>query len=981
MVKRKRRSAANQPSLFDFIKPVNKASKGDVRRVDRVEEVVDSKDSNRTSRHIIEEILGIASSRKTSVATVSEKSQQDVNIVGKHADALSTRDSTTITLTSKSIVKSSDNEVKNNAKKGDYGFEAVKLVDISRIPKYGNLDLVKTLVEADNGVSGYLLDVYYDGSKGVATVRLYDDENNVMYVWFDATGHKPYFLTDLPPDKIQGVRDVVSHPGFDHLETVEKFDLLRWTKRRVTKIVVKTPDIVRVLRDKVPRAWEANIKYHHNYIYDLQLIPGMKYRVAGKKLEPIEFEVGEEEKRKIAEAFKDENESTIRMAIEWLPIFEQPPPKMKMLAVDIEVFTPFKGRVPSASEASYPVISVGFASNDGLRLVFILARQGLVWGEKAPKDYKSEAIVEIFDSERALILETIRLIANYPLILTFNGDNFDFPYLYNRALKLGIPKQLLPFRFTRTHVSLRYGLHIDLYKFFSIRAIQSYAFGNAYKEFTLDAIAQALLGEKKVEIETTVSDLTAIELVTYNLRDAELTLKLVTFNGELVWKLIVLLMRISKLPLEDVTRSQVSAWIKSLFYWEHRRRGYLIPTREEIVQMKGRVKSAAIIKGKKYQGAIVLDPPSGVFFRVVVLDFASLYPSIIKKWNLSYETINPAYCPESKLAEIPGLGHKVCVAYPGLTAQIVGLLRDYRVKIYKKKAKDKSLSDIERQWYDVVQSAMKVYINASYGVFGAENFPLYAPPLAESVTAIGRYAITETLKRAAELGLKVLYGDTDSLFIWNPDKESLEELRRYVDERFGLELEIDKEYKFVTFSGLKKNYIGVYPDGSVDIKGLLVKKRNTPEFLKKEFKEIIAILSNVNTVEEFVKAREVIRERLKKIYYKLKDFEYNLDELAIKMAVTKRLEEYTKHIPQHVRAALQLKRVGIEVLPGDVITFVKVRGKDSVKPIQLARLLEVDVEKYIEHVKSSFEQVLTAISISWDEIIGASKLEAFFGKR
>ena len=977
MVKRKKRPLTNQPSLFDFIKTAAKASGGSARKVNRVEEAIES---NRTSRRIIEEILGIVGSKRTSAAVVSKKSRQDAGTIGKHISRPLTNDATVITAASKNIVGSSDNRVEDGTKKGGYSFEVVKTVDSSKIPKYSNLDLVKTLVEAGNGVSGYLLDVYYDGSRGVAAVRLYDDENNIMYVWFDATGHKPYFLTDLPPDKIQGIRGIVSHPSFDHLETVEKFDLLKWTKRRVTKIVVKTPDVVRVLRDKVPRAWEANIKYHHNYIYDLQLIPGMKYRVVGKKLEPIELEVGEEEK-KIIEKFKGENESTIKMAIEWLPIFEQPPPKMKMLAVDIEVFTPFKGRVPSVAEASYPVISVGFASNDGLRLVFVLARQGLVWGEKVPEAYKPEAVVEIFDSERAVILETIRLIANYPLVLTFNGDNFDFPYLYNRALKLGIPKQLLPFRFTRTHVSLRYGIHIDLYKFFSIRAIQSYAFGNAYKEFTLDAIAQALLGEKKVEVETTISDLAATELVAYNLRDAELTLKLMTFNGELVWKLIVLLMRISKLPLEDVTRSQVSAWIKSLFYWEHRRRGYLIPTREEIVQMKGKVKSAAIIKGKKYQGAIVLDPPSGVFFRVVVLDFASLYPSIIKKWNLSYETINPAYCPESKLVDIPGLGHKVCMAYPGLTAQIVGLLRDYRVKIYKKKAKDKSLSDMERQWYDVVQSAMKVYINASYGVFGAENFPLYAPPLAESVTAIGRFAITETLRKAGELGLKVLYGDTDSLFIWNPDKDSLEELRRYVDERFGLELEIDKEYKFVTFSGLKKNYIGVYPDGSVDIKGLLVKKRNTPEFLKKEFKEIIAILSDVNTVEEFVKAREAIRERLKKIYYKLKDFEYNLDELAIRMAVTKRLEEYTKHIPQHVRAALQLKRVGIEVLPGDVITFVKVRGKDGVKPIQLARLLEVDVEKYIEHVKSSFEQVLTAISISWDEIIGASRLEAFFGKR
>ncbi|HIP64979.1 MAG TPA: DNA-directed DNA polymerase I, partial [Pyrodictium sp.] len=660
-----------------------------------------------------------------------------------------TSGATTITVASNNIVESSDNKAGDGVRKDDYSFEIAKIVESSEIPKYGNLDLTKTLVEASEGVSGYLLDVYYDGSRGVAAVRLYDDRDNVMYVWFDATGHKPYFLTDLPPDKIQGIRGIVSHPGFDYLETVEKFDLLRWTKRRVTKIVVKTPDVVRVLRDKVPRAWEANIKYHHNYIYDLQLIPGMKYKVVGKKLEPIEFKVGEEEEKKIIEKFRGENESTIRMAVEWLPIFEQPPPKIKMLAVDIEVFTPFKGRIPSATEASYPVISVGFASNDGLKLVFVLARQGLVWGEKISEAYRPEAVVEVFDSERALILETIRLIANYPLILTFNGDNFDFPYLYNRALKLGIPKHLLPFRFTRTHVSLRYGVHIDLYKFFSIRAVQSYAFGNAYKEFTLDAIAQALLGEKKAEVETTVSDLTVAELVAYNLRDAELTLKLMTFNGELVWKLIVLLMRISKLPLEDVTRSQVSAWIKSLFYWEHRRRGYLIPTREEIVRMKGEVKSAAIIKGKKYQGAIVLDPPSGVFFKVVVLDFASLYPSIIKKWNLSYETINPAYCPESKLVEIPGLGHKVCMAYPGLTAQIVGLLRDYRVKIYKKKAKDKSLSDIERQWYDVVQSAMKVYINASYGVFGAENFPLYAPPLAESVTAIGRFAITESLKKAS----------------------------------------------------------------------------------------------------------------------------------------------------------------------------------------------------------------------------------------
>ncbi len=846
----------------------------------------------------------------------------------------------------------------------------------------GGLSVLREPPAASDGFTGYLLDVYYDGGVGRAVVKLVGDDGIRVYV--DGTGHMPYFLTDLPPDKVRGLRDIVGHPGFDHLEVVEKFDLLRWTRRRLTKIVVKTPDVVRVLRNKVPRAWEANIKYHHNYIYDLGLVPGMKYRVAGRSLEPVGFDVSPEEEEWIRGVFRGEDEETVKLAVKWLPLFEEPPPSLETVAFDIEVFTPFKGRIPDAGEASYPVISVSFADSGGWRCVFVLARPGAVFGERVPGEFPRDAFIEIYDSERALVFDAIRVIANYPLVVSFNGDAFDMPYLYNRALKLGIDRRLLPFRFTGggggqhvATVKLRYGLHIDLYRFYSIKAIQTYAFGNAYKEFTLDAIAQALLGEKKIAVESTVSDLSLAELVAYNMRDADLTLKLISFDHYLPWKLIVLLMRISKLPLEDVTRSAVSAWIKSLLYWEHRRRGYLIPTREEVVQLKGEVRSSAIIKGKKYQGAIVIDPPSGVFFNIVVLDFASLYPTIIKRWNLSYETVNPAYCPGGELVEVPGVGHKVCMSIRGLTSMIVGLLRDYRVRIYKRKAKDKSLGEDERRWYNVVQAAMKVYINASYGVFGAESFPLYAPPLAESVTAIGRYSIMQTLRRAGELGLKVVYGDTDSLFLWSPPEHALRELQEYVEREFGLELEVDKVYKFVTFSGLKKNYVGVTSDGKVVVKGLQAKKRNTPEFLKKEFREVLAVLTSISSPEEFVKARDAIREKLREVYRKLKNYEYNLDELAIRMALGKRIEEYTKNMPQHVRAALQLKRVGIEVLPGDVITFVKVRGREGVKPIQLARLLEVDVDKYVEHMRSSFEQLLAALNMSWDEVVGASRLEAF----
>ncbi len=849
------------------------------------------------------------------------------------------------------------------------------------LEKLSMYPLVRRPMEAPENVQLYLLQTLYDGERGVAAAKLLDPRTGSMYIYHDKTGYMPYFLTDLPPDKLQEVREVIRHPGFDHIEVVEKFDLLRWQRLKVTKIVVKTPDVVPALRDKVPRAWEANIKFHHNYIYDRALVPGMLHVVEKGVLKQVPPEHTPEEEEKIRKIFEGEDESTIEMAINWYPLFEQEPPKPHRLAIDIEVFTPFKGRIPDASKASYPVISVAFASDEGWRAIFILHRPRLR-AERPSGELPKGVHIEIFDDERALLLETFRLIANYPVVVTFNGDNFDFQYLYNRAIKLGISREHIPFKLYRDYISLEYGLHLDLYRFFTIKAVQSYAFGNAYKEFTLDAIASALLGEHKVAVESTISDLSLLDLVRYNVRDAELTLRLTTFNDDLVWKLIILLMRISKLPLEDVTRSQVSAWVRSLLYWEHRRKGYLIPTREEIQRLKGQTTSSAIIKGKKYQGALVLDPPSGIFFDIVVLDFASLYPSIIKRWNLSYETVNPVYCPDSRLVEVPDVGHKVCMSIPGLTAQIVGLLRDYRVKIYKKRAKDKSLPNKLRAWYSTVQAAMKVYINASYGVFGAETFPFYTPPVAESVTAIGRYTIRATLQKAAELGLFVLYGDTDSLFIWHPERGALKELQDYVEEKFGLDLEVDKVYRFVTFSGLKKNYIGVYEDGTVDVKGLVAKKRNTPEFLKKEFSDILKIIGSIENAEGFIKARREIVERLRGVYRKLRDLEYNLDELAVKMALNKPIEAYTKNTPQHVKAARQLVAAGVQVLPGDVISFVKVRGREGVKPVQLARLTEVDIDKYVDTMKSIFEQMLSSINVTWDEVLGASRLESFlFGGR
>ncbi len=319
----------------------------------------------------------------------------------------------------------------------------------------------------------------------------------------------------------------------------------------------------------------------------------------------------------------------------------------------------------------------------------------------------------------------------------------------------------------------------------------------------------------------------------------------------------------------------------------------------------------------------------------------------------------------------------MCFDKLGITAEITGLLRDFRVKIYKKKAKNPNATPEQKSLYEVVQSAMKVFINATYGVFGAESFPLYAPAVAESTTALGRFVITSTIAKARELGLRVLYGDTDSLFLYDPPKDKLEALVKYVKEQFGLDLELDKTYKFVAFSGLKKNYLGVYADGKVEIKGMLAKKRNTPEFLKKAFSEVTKLIASINGPEDLERVKGQVMDKIKEVYRRLKNRDYNLDDLAFRIMLAKPLESYTKNTPQHVKAALLLEQNGVAVQPRDVISFVKVKTKDGVKPIQLTKLSEVDVDKYVEHVRSTFEQLILALGMSWNDVAEGTSILSF----
>lgn len=829
----------------------------------------------------------------------------------------------------------------------------------------------------------YLLSVKYDGRSGKTKMVFYDDEKETLVEILDRSNHKPYLLTDLSPEEVvQRYPEVVRHRGFFRIDIVEKYDALEDRLVLMSKIEAQDPlsiggsphSIREILKG---HAWEAKIKYHHCYIYDRSLIPGMPYEIVDGELKLVRKHADENLARIIEELYSKDKVLAAE-ALEWAEVLSAPVPRIKRVAVDIEVESP-RDRVPNAQEANYRVIAFSYCASDGRKGVFLLKRE-----EGLQEEVKVDGEVVFFDDEKSLIEAIFNLLSSYPLVITFNGDNFDLPYLYNRALKLGVPEEKNPIEWSpkMEYAGLKRGLHIDLYKFFTNRSMRVYAFGNKYREGrTLDEISTALLGKGKVQRDSAIASMSYGKLAEYSLRDAELTYELTAFNDDLVINLIVMMMRISKLPIEDLTRHNISAWIRNMLYYEHRQRGWLIPNPEDIVRKKGQVSTRAIIKGKKYMGAIVLNPLPGVYFNVVVVDFASLYPSVIKTWNLSYETVRCSH-EDCKSNSIPGTTHWVCRRRRGMMSSTIGILRDLRVYVFKRLAKTAGSRE-ERQKAEVVQSALKVFLNASYGVFGADSFPLYCPPLAESTAALGRYSILRTMEKAVSLGIPVVYGDTDSLFLWSPSPQAVEELVQSVLSELQIDLSVDKEYAWVVFSRRKKNYLGMLADGQVDVKGLTGKKRNTPDYVKEIFREVIEALSSASDIAAFEKSVDKVKDILRDSIDDLKRGKVPLNLLAFKVALTKPLSSYTKTTPQHVKAArlliTHLKKLGIErsIEVGDVISYVKTSDKMGVKPVELARIDEVDHEKYIEIIRTTLEQVLEALDIRFEELLEKYSIEYF----
>jgi DNA polymerase I len=796
-----------------------------------------------------------------------------------------------------------------------------------------------------------LVSATYDNVSRSAMLKFYDPKSEKLILWLDEIGHKPYCYSKLELDELDFLQE---RDDILKIERVKRHDLIKDENIDISKITVSDPLTIggttgeKSIRNVI-ETWESDIKYYENYLYDRSLMVGKYYEVVDGKIKPHDLEISDEVKIALKSLLWDkvDSESMVdskefkECITDWAELLNQPIPKIKRLSVDIEVEAEI-GRIPDPKIAEKKVTAVGFKGTDGFDQIFVLRTEDTEEGTNE-LDENVKVVFYDKDKEKEMIFDAFKVMEEFPFVLTYNGDEFDLPYLYNRAERLGIKKEDNPLYMMRDSATLKHGVHIDLYRTLSNRSFQIYAFSQSYTDFSLNSVSKALLGKEKIDYGLDLSDLNLYQTANYCFNDALITYELTSFNHDLLMNLLVIIARIGRMPIDDIARLGVSQWIRSLLYYEHRQRNALIPKREDLQRRSEGVMSEAVIKDKKYRGGLVVEPKEGIHFDVVVMDFASLYPSIIKVKNLSYETVRCSH-EECKKNTIPQTNHWACTKRNGLTAIIIGSLRDLRVNYYKSLSKKETLSEEQRQQYTVVSQALKVILNASYGVMGAEIFPLYFLPAAEATTAIGRHTILETIKKCESIGVEVLYGDTDSIFIKNPSDEQIKNVIEQAKKDHGVDLEIDKVYRYCVLSNRKKNYLGVTKSGKVDVKGLTGKKSHTPGFIKKLFYELLDILSNVQTMDEFERAKNQISEKIATCAKKIEDKEIPLEDLTFNVMISKAPSEYIKTIPQHIRAAKQLESIR-EVKKGDKISYVKILNKPGVKPVELAKKEEIDSKR------------------------------------
>ncbi len=743
--------------------------------------------------------------------------------------------------------------------------------------------------------SFWLLDINYEMVDGSPQIHLWGLDNQNRRILAIDRSPTPYFYLLLRKGKdandvAQAVLKVTrSLKGILDVTIVERKYFGKSIK--VPKITFKDPDpnfINRLARklskiEGVEMALEDDIRFSTQYLLDTGITPCGWHELEGKEVE---------------------NSLGVQVDSVWLAT--QPPKPVEITGI------------PNLAILAFTVLWC----NEKATIVSITTNTGEE-RELIADDTHDKPVLEGF----------IRFIREYdPDIIFGYSSNRQWHNLLERVKNLGLTLSIdrmgtKPHTSIYGHISVTGRANVDLLDF--AKELEQ------VKVKTLTNVAQ-FLGVKVEGVQIEEMDIPSLwqtKAKRKGLLDfAKANASRIIGIGNTMLDYIFELSHLVGLPLDYVGTAATGFRVENYLLREARSLGELSPKRVERPYFP-------------YTGGMVMTPKSGIHKNIAVLDFKSLYPSLMILYNLSPDTYvdMKEKISEDEVNIAPELGHRFRKAPPGFYKHILTGLIGARDKI-RQKMKSHPERSSEYRLLDARQRVVKIITNACYGYAGWLGARWYLKPVAEAVAAWGRATISKAQDKAKSLGLEVIYSDTDSLFV-EYDSPKIEALTREIEEELGLEIKPDKVYRRIFFTEAKKRYAGLLPDGRLDIVGLEVVRGDWASVAKDVQERVLEIILKEESVD---RALEYIHQFLSdfrkgKVPYK---------DLVIWKTITKPLHAYKANAP-HVEAARRLIEAGHKLALGDKIGYVITKGEGKLYqraiPYQMATYDEIDVEYYISN--------------------------------
>jgi len=382
--------------------------------------------------------------------------------------------------------------------------------------------------------------------------------------------------------------------------------------------------------------------------------------------------------------------------------------------------------------------------------------------------------------------------------------------------------------------------------------------------------------------------------------------------------------RTCRVPLHTASRSSIGSSMSSLQFYQAFKDDILLPRNKSIPENFKTAYELLVAD----RGGFVYEPRVGIHDDIGEVDFSSMYPALMVNNNISGETVLCECCPDSKL-RIPELNYNICEKREGVVPKSLRLILTKRLtyKRLKEETKDPVLKEI----YDNRQIALKWILVTCFGYLGYKNAKFGTVDGHIGVCAFGRDALLKSSRTAESQGFEVIHGIVDSLWL-KKKGATIEEYKAFcekISDEMGVGLNFEGKYKWIVFLpsrmhpniGVLNRYYGVMESGKLKVRGLEVRKRDTPKFVFDAQTEMIDVLAKADNATEFMNKIPEVLDVVKDYRRRLLDDDISVWDLMVTKHLSKNPNHYKQHVSQAI-ASQQLIKEGAEIHAGNSVSFL-----------------------------------------------------------